>query len=60
MLPYILFEEYTNIFALEMASPGTSTVPIVSAHFRSLCAGVAATSDVVSGRRKLQGPLYGE
>jgi len=36
LLPYILFEKNIYILALEMASPGTSTVPIVSAHFRSL------------------------
>ena len=36
LLPYILFENYIYILALEMATQGTSTVPIVSAHFRSL------------------------
>jgi len=34
--PYILFEKCSYILALEMASPGTGTVPVVSAHFRSL------------------------
>jgi len=39
MLLSILFEKYFYILALEMASPRTSTVPIVSAHFsRALCA----------------------
>jgi len=33
LLPYILFEKYIYILAVEMASPGNSTVPIVSAHF---------------------------
>jgi len=36
LLPYILFEKYNYILALEMANPGTSTVPVVSAHCRSL------------------------
>jgi len=36
MLPYILFEKYMNIVALEMASPGNRHCAIVSAHFRSL------------------------
>jgi len=38
LLPYILFEKYIYIYisALEMAGIGTSTVLIVSAHFRSL------------------------
>jgi len=37
LLPYILFEKCINILALEIASPGNrGTVPIVSAHFRSL------------------------
>jgi len=35
-LPYIWFEKYSNILALEMASPGTGTVPVVSAHFGCL------------------------
>jgi len=33
---YILVEKYIYILALEMASYGTSTVPIASAHFRFL------------------------
>jgi len=28
---YVLFEKYICILALKMASPGTSTVPVVSA-----------------------------
>jgi len=36
MLPYIIFEKYIYILALEMASPGVSTVPIASAHFRTM------------------------
>jgi len=32
LLPYILF----HILALKMASPGNGTVPVVSAHCRSL------------------------
>jgi len=40
LLPYILFEKYVYILALKMATwpdpATTSTVPIVSAHFRSL------------------------
>jgi len=36
LLPYILFEKYINILALEMASQsamqGTGTVPIASTH----------------------------
>ena len=36
-LPYILFEKYVCILSLETCpAPGTSTVPIVSAHLRSL------------------------
>jgi len=34
--PYILFEKYINILALEMASPENGSVPVVSAHFRYL------------------------
>jgi len=33
---YFIFEKYTYILALEMPAQGTSTVPILSAHFRSL------------------------
>ena len=36
LLPYILFQKYIYILASEMASPGKGTVPVVSAHFRSL------------------------
>jgi len=36
LLPCILFEKYIYIFALEMASPGKPTVPVVSAPFRSV------------------------
>ena len=35
-LPYILLKKYINILALEMARRGTGTVPVVSAHFRSV------------------------
>ena len=38
LLPYILFEKYINILSLEIPAQGTSTVPIVSAHFRSTMA----------------------
>jgi len=38
LFPRILFEKYIYILALEMVIHGTSTVPIVSAHFRSLLA----------------------
>ena len=37
LLPYILFEEYIYILALERPDEGMGTVPVVSAHFRSLC-----------------------
>jgi len=33
---YISFEKYINVLALEKASPATGTVPIVSAHSRTL------------------------
>jgi len=36
LLPYILFEKYIDILALQWPAQGTGTVPIVSAHFRSL------------------------
>ena len=37
LLSYILFEKYTLIFYhLKWPAQGTGTVPIVSAHFRSL------------------------
>jgi len=36
MLPYIISEKYIYILALEMASPGVSTVPIASAHFLTM------------------------
>jgi len=36
LFPYILFEKYIYMLALKMARQGTSTVPIVSAHYRSL------------------------
>ena len=36
LFPYILFERYIYILAFEMASRGTSTVPIVSANLAIL------------------------
>ena len=36
LLLHILLERYINSLALEMASPGNGTVPVVSAHFRSV------------------------
>jgi len=38
LLPYILFEKYIYILKIGNGQPrrGTNTVPIVSAHFRSL------------------------
>ena len=36
LLPYFLFEKYITILALEMPAQGTSTMPIISAEFRSL------------------------
>jgi len=47
----MLFEIYIYILALEMASHRTSTVPIVSAHFRSLFSDrLASTSTAVCFR----------
>ena len=36
LFPYFLFEKYVYILALKWPAQRTGTVPIVSAHFRSL------------------------
>jgi len=48
LLPYIFFEKYIDISALEMV--GTSTVPVVSVHFRSLLRYLHYASDAAEKR----------
>jgi len=43
MLRYILFEKYICISAWKWPAQGTSSVPVVSAHFRSLLTTVITT-----------------
>jgi len=56
LLPYILVEKYIDILALELASQGTSTVPVVSAHCRSLW-GISGLRSIFSMQRGLSLPV---